>query len=87
MFSPQIEWNCSECRSGPIHRRKYCADCHSMLHWTCIGSEKSGLYTNCYRHRDDCSYCTPQFEEDRQQEMEEKQIAIQQQFQVSNDGK
>ncbi|CAF1543075.1 unnamed protein product [Adineta ricciae] len=41
MFSPQIEWNCSECQSVVADRRKYCTDCYSMLTWTCIGSGKS----------------------------------------------
>ncbi len=58
-----------------------------MLIWTCIGSRKSGLYMHYYRHRDSCSYCTSELEEDRQQKMEEKQITIQQQFQALDDGK
>ncbi|CAF1610997.1 unnamed protein product, partial [Didymodactylos carnosus] len=45
--------------------------------------EKSGLYTHYYRHRDKCSYCTPELEEEKQQKMEEKQ----QQFQALDDSK
>ncbi|CAF3502581.1 unnamed protein product [Rotaria sp. Silwood2] len=56
-----------------------------MLTWTCIGSEKSGLYTHYYRHRDTCNYCTPELEEERQQKMEEKQVVIQQHFQALDD--
>ncbi|CAF1550003.1 unnamed protein product [Rotaria sordida] len=85
MFSPQIEWSCSECQSAVADRRKYCTDCDSMLTWTCVGSGKSGLYTHYYRHRDSCNYCTPEFEEERQQELEEKRIAVQQQFQNLDD--
>ncbi|CAF0911634.1 unnamed protein product [Rotaria sordida] len=87
MFSPQIEWSCSECESTVVDRRKYCTDCRSMLTWTYIGSGKSGLYTHYYRHRDNCNYCTPELEEERQQEMEEKRITVQQQFQVLDDSK
>ncbi|CAF0740997.1 unnamed protein product [Rotaria sordida] len=43
-----------------------------MLSWTCIGSGKSGLYTNYYRHRDSCNYCAPALEEEKQQIMKEK---------------
>ena len=83
MFSPQIHWNCSQCQSTTTDRRKYCSNCHSMLSWTCTGSERSGLYTNYYRHRDNCGYCTPEVEEEKQQKMEEKQ----QQFQTLDDSK
>ncbi|CAF4193621.1 unnamed protein product, partial [Rotaria sordida] len=85
MFSPQIEWHCAECESVPTDRRKYCPDCNSMLTWTCTGSGKSGLYTHYYRHRDNCNYCTPEFEEERRQKLEEKEVNIQQHFQVSDD--
>ncbi|CAF1158057.1 unnamed protein product [Rotaria sordida] len=85
MLSPQIEWNCSQCQSSIADRRKYCIDCHSMLSWTCVGSGKSGLYTNYYRHRDSCDYCTPELEDERQQEMEQKRVSIQQQFQALDD--
>ncbi|CAF4234485.1 unnamed protein product [Rotaria sp. Silwood2] len=85
MFSPQIEWDCSQCQSGPTDRRKYCTNCHSMLSWTCTGAGKSGLHTHYYRHRDSCSYCTPELEEERQQKIEEKEVALQQHFQALND--
>ncbi|CAF1553370.1 unnamed protein product [Rotaria sp. Silwood1] len=81
MFSSQVEWHCTQCESDPTDRRKYCADCDSMLTWTCIGSRKSGLYTNYYRHRDNCDYCTPELEEERQNDMEKKTVAIQEHFQ------
>ncbi|CAF2647051.1 unnamed protein product [Rotaria sp. Silwood2] len=81
MFSPQIEWNCSQCRSSVADRRKYCIDCHSMLTWTCISSGKSGLYTNYYRHRNICDYCILELEDEKQQEIEEKRVTIQQQLQ------
>ncbi|CAF4318377.1 unnamed protein product, partial [Rotaria sordida] len=51
-----------------------------MLSWTCIGSGKSGLYTNYYRHRDSCNYCAPELEEEKQQIMKEKK----QQFRALN---
>ncbi|CAF2965385.1 unnamed protein product [Rotaria sp. Silwood2] len=54
-----------------------------MLTWTCTGSEKSGLYTNYYRHRDNCTYCSLELE-DKPQKVEEKHAAIQQ-FQTLND--
>ncbi|CAF1070386.1 unnamed protein product [Rotaria sordida] len=73
MSSSQVKWNCSECDYAPSDRRKYCTECHSMLTWTCTGSSRSGLYTNYYRHRDNCSFCTPELEEEKQHEMEEKQ--------------
>ena len=60
MFSPQIEWNRAECGSVPTNREKYCTDCDSILTWTCTGSGRSGLYTNYYRHRDNCSYIVHQ---------------------------
>ena len=85
MFSPQIKRSCSECRSAVVDRRKYCTDCHSLLTWTCIGSGKSGLYTHYYRHRDSCNYCTPELEEEREQEMEEKRVTIQRQFRALGD--
>ncbi|CAF3863872.1 unnamed protein product [Rotaria sp. Silwood1] len=85
MFSPQIEWYCAQCGSDPTDRRKYCTDCDSMLTWTCTGSGKSGLYTHYYRHRDNCNYCTPELEEKRQEQIEEKQVAIQQRFQTLDD--
>ena len=83
MSSSQIEWDCSRCGSTPTDRRKYCTNCHSMLTWTCTGSGKSGLYANYCRHRDSCVYCTPELEEEKQQEMKEKQ----QQFQALDDSK
>ncbi|CAF4522245.1 unnamed protein product [Rotaria sp. Silwood2] len=70
MSFSQIEWDCSRCGSTVTDRRKYCTDCHSKLTWTCNGSGKSGLYTNYYRHCDRCSYCTPQLEEEKQQQFQ-----------------
>ena len=32
-----------------------------------------------------CSYCTPEFEKERQKELEEKEVAIQHHFQVLDD--
>ncbi|CAF4171012.1 unnamed protein product [Rotaria sp. Silwood2] len=72
MFSSHIEWNCSQCQFVTTNGRKYCTDCHSMLTWTCTGSGKSGSYNNYHRHLDNCSYCTPELEEEKQQKMEEK---------------
>ena len=86
MLSPQIEWHCSECRSAVADPRKYCTDCDSMLTYTCNGSGKSGLYTHYYPHRGSCNYCTPELEEERQKEMEEKRATIQQQFRALGDG-
>ncbi len=83
MFSPQLEWSCSRCRSTEFVGQKYCIGCHSMLSWTCIGSGRSGLYTNYYRHRDSCTYCTPELEEEKQQKMKEKQ----QRFRALDDSK
>lgn len=54
-----------------------------MLTWTCTRSERSGLYINYYRHRDNCGYFTLEIEEEKQQKMEEKQ----QQFQSLDDSK
>jgi len=53
-----------------------------MLSWTCTGSGRSGLYTHYYRHCDNCSYCTPELEEEKQEKMEEKQATLQQHFQA-----
>jgi hypothetical protein len=74
MFSPQIEWNCAECGSVTTVRRKYCTEYDSMLTWTCTGSGKSGLYTNYYRHRDNCNYCTPDLKEERQKKWKKKKL-------------
>ncbi|CAF2715941.1 unnamed protein product [Rotaria sp. Silwood2] len=52
---------------------------------TCTGSGKSGLYTHCYRHRDSCNYCTPELEEEREKQTEEKNVSIQQRFQTLDD--
>ena len=52
-----------------------------MLSWSCIGSGKSGLYTNYYRHRDSCIYCGT--EEEKQERIQEKQ----EQFRALDDGK
>jgi hypothetical protein len=75
MFSPQIEWSCSQCRSILSDRRKYCTNCHSMLSWACTGSGRSVLYTHYYRHRDSCNYCAPKREEEKQRKIEEKETA------------
>jgi hypothetical protein len=56
-----------------------------MLTWTCVGSAKSGLYTNYYRHRDTCYYYTPELEEERQQKMEEKQAPTRKHLQALDD--
>jgi len=48
-----------------------------MLTYTCIGSGKSGLYKNFFRHRDSCVYCASELE-DKTQKVEEKHVAIQQ---------
>ena len=85
MFSSQLEWNCSECQSNVVDRRKYCTNCDSMLTWTCVGSGKSGLYTHYYRHRDTCYYCTPELEKERQQKMKEKQAPIRKHFRAFDD--
>jgi uncharacterized protein (DUF983 family) len=58
-----------------------------MLTWTCTGSGKTGLYTHYYRHHDKCNYCTAELEEERQKQMEEKQVTIQQRFQTLDDSK
>ena len=86
MFSSQLEWSCSQCQSNVIDRQKYCTDYDSMLTWTGIGTGKSGLYTNYYRHRGSCHYCAPELEEERQQKMEEKQTSMRKHFQALNDG-
>ena len=76
MSSLQVKWDCSQCGSTPNDRRKYCNECHSMLTWTCNGSGKSGWYSNYYRHRNNCSYCTPELEEEKQQQMDDKQYQL-----------
>ncbi|CAF4129194.1 unnamed protein product [Rotaria sordida] len=73
MSSSQVKWDCSQCGYAPSDHRKYCTECHSILTWTCTGSGKSCRYTNYYRHHDNSSYCTPELEEGKQHEMEEKQ--------------
>ncbi|CAF1294613.1 unnamed protein product [Rotaria sordida] len=83
MSSSQVKWDCSQCGCAPNDCRKYCTECHSMLTWTCTGSGKSGWHSNYYRHRNNYSYCTPELEEEKQQEMEEKQ----QQLQALDDSK
>lgn len=82
MFSSQIEWYCAQCQCIPTDRRKYCTEYHSMLTWSCTGSGKSGLHTNYYRHHDSCNFCTPELEEDRRKEMDDKQAAVQQHLQA-----
>ncbi|CAF4936614.1 unnamed protein product, partial [Rotaria sp. Silwood1] len=77
MSSSQVEWGCSQCRSIITDHQKYCANCHSMLTWKCIGSGRSGLYKNVFRHRDNCIHCTSEIK-DKPQGVEEKYIAIQQ---------
>jgi hypothetical protein len=84
MSSLQVEWSCSQCQSTFTNRRKFCTDCNSMLTWTCIGSERSGLYKNFFRHRDNCIHCTSEIE-DRSQEVEEKHCAIQK-LKILNNG-
>ena len=44
--SSQIKWNCPNCQVTVKDRDKYCNNCQTMLVWTCIGSEKNGLYKN-----------------------------------------
>ena len=83
MSSPAVEWNCSRCQSIITDRRKYCSTCHSMLKWTCIGSGRSGLYTNFFRHRDNCIHCTSAMD-DKPQKVEEKEIAIEQLRNLNN---
>ncbi|CAF4062095.1 unnamed protein product, partial [Rotaria sp. Silwood1] len=56
-----------------------------MLSRTCIGSTKSGLYANFFRHHNNCIYCTTELKEDKPQKMEEKNVAIQQ-LQILDDG-
>jgi hypothetical protein len=55
-----------------------------MLTWKCIGSGRSGLYKNFFRHRDNCIHCTSEIK-DKPQGVEEKHIAIQQ-LQILNNG-
>jgi len=87
MTSAPVEWSCPQCRSGTADQRKYCTDCHSMLHWTFNGSGRSGSYKNYCRHRGNCNYCIVNFEEEKQQEFEEKNNAIKQGFEALNNGK
>ncbi|CAF3355046.1 unnamed protein product [Rotaria sp. Silwood2] len=84
MFSLQVKWGCSQCRSTITDRRKYCIDCHSMLTWTCIGSGRSGLYTHFFRHRDNCIHCASEME-DKPQEVEEKHRDIQKLQKLNNE--
>mgnify|MGYP006897132234 CR=1 FL=1 len=68
MLSPsQVEWNCPECEVIINGCHKYGTNCQTMLMWTCVASEKSGLYSNYYRHRQRCNYCAPELEEEREQ--------------------
>lgn len=73
--SSQIEWSCPECQVIVMDRRKFCDNCHSMLVWTCLSSEKSGLYAHYSRHRDRCDYCSPELKEERERLKKEKQIS------------
>jgi hypothetical protein len=57
-----------------------------MLEWECIGSGKTGLYSNYYRHRIKCIYCTPELEEERQAQERQNQLVIQREFQVLDAG-
>lgn len=57
-----------------------------MLRWTCNGSGRSGLYSNYYRHRGNCSYCIVDVEDEKQQEFEEKNNAIKEDFEILNNG-
>ena len=41
------------------------------------------MHTNYYRHHDNCSYCTPELEKEKQ--MGATQVAIQQRFQTLDD--
>ncbi|CAF2014402.1 unnamed protein product [Rotaria magnacalcarata] len=84
MSSPLVEWHCPRCQSTIADRRKHCTTCHSMLRWTCIGSGRSGIYTHFFRHRDNCIHCTSEME-DKPQQVEEKQIAIQQLRNLNNE--
>ncbi|CAF3934308.1 unnamed protein product, partial [Rotaria sp. Silwood1] len=84
MFSLQVKWGCSQCRSTTTDRRKYCIDCHSMLTWTCIGSGRSGLYTHFFRHRDNCIHCASEMG-DKPQEVEQKHRDIQKLQKLNNE--
>ena len=75
MFSPQIKWSCSQCRSTVTDRRKYCTNCHSMLTWTCIGWERFGLYIHLFRYHDKYVHCTSEIE-DKSEKIEGKRLTI-----------
>ena len=70
--SSQVEWNCPERKVVINDCHKYCNNCQTMLEWTCVASETSGLYSNYYRHRQRCNYSAPELEQERQQLAEEK---------------
>jgi hypothetical protein len=87
LSSSQVEWYCPECEVNVNECRKYCNDCETMLVWTCVPSEKSGLYSNYYRHRQRCNYCTPELEQEREELKREKQNESMQELQMLYDGK
>ena len=45
------------------------------MYWLMSG--KSDWYSSYYRHRNNCSYCSPELDEEKQPEMEEKQRQLQ----------
>jgi hypothetical protein len=70
-----IKWDCPECQDNDSGCHKFCSNCRSMLVWTCLPSEKSGLYSNLSRHCQRCNYCSPEREEERKQLKDDKQIS------------
>jgi hypothetical protein len=63
LSSSQIKWDRPTCQITVNNRHKYCNNCKSMLVWTCVAFEKSGLYSNYRGHLERCDYCTPELEE------------------------
>ena len=84
--SSHIMWSCPACQVTITDRQKYCQMCQSMLTWTCVSSGKCGLYTNFYRQRDRCSYCTPELEPERQRIKEDNQKSRFQELEISYNG-
>ncbi|CAF3439697.1 unnamed protein product [Rotaria sp. Silwood1] len=80
MEYPQYQVSINDCR-------KHFNRCQSTLIWRCITSKEFGLFTNYYRHRDRCNYCSPKLEQKRQHLKKEQQIFNLQELQMLYVGK
>ncbi|CAF1368771.1 unnamed protein product [Rotaria sordida] len=80
--SSQVEWSCPQREVTINERHRYCTNCETMLAWTCPESEKSGLYSNYFRHRQRRNYCAPKLEQEKQQLKGDRQNERMQDFQM-----